>query len=86
MNKSQLVGKIAKDVGVSKTEAERVLDAVTEVLSAELKKTGKVEIAGFGRFSFAPRARVARNRASLARRFAKFTPSGTLKSTLSEKR
>jgi len=50
MNKTQLVEKVAKDVGVSKASAERAINSFIEVVGAELAKSRKVTVTGFGTF------------------------------------
>jgi len=56
MNKAELVAEIAKKTSVSKKDAEAVVKAFTEVVTAELKKGGKVQLVGFGTFEVAKRA------------------------------
>ncbi len=56
MNKAELVAAIADNAGLSKKDAEASLKAFTEVVSAELKKGGKVQLVGFGTFEVAKRA------------------------------
>lgn len=62
MNKSELIEHIAAEVALSKTDAERVLNAMTSGITHELKKGNQVVIAGFGTFKVSDRAaRVGRN-------------------------
>jgi DNA-binding protein HU-beta len=62
LNKGELVGKIVKDTGVSKSKAEAVFNSVVATITATLKKGQKVTIVGFGTFSVAKRkARKGRN-------------------------
>ena len=56
MNKTELVAAMAEASGVSKKDAEAVLKAFTDVVSAELKKGGKVQLVGFGTFEVSERA------------------------------
>ena len=56
MNKTELVAAMAEASGVSKKDAEAVLKAFTDVVSAELKKGGKIALVGFGTFEVAERA------------------------------
>ena len=56
MNKADLVAAIADNAGLSKKDAEASLKAFTDVVSAELKKGGKVQLVGFGTFEVAKRA------------------------------
>ncbi|NIG52271.1 HU family DNA-binding protein [Chitinophaga sp. Cy-1792] len=59
MNKAELIDKIAKDAGVTKTQANDALDSFTKAVADTLKKGGKVTLVGFGTFSVSKRA--ARN-------------------------
>lgn len=62
MNKGDLVGKIAKDVGLTKSKSEAAFNSIIGSITASLKKGHKVTIVGFGTFSIAKRkARVGRN-------------------------
>jgi DNA-binding protein HU-beta len=62
LNKSELVGKIAKDTGLTKSKAEAAFSSIIGSITASLKKGQKVTIVGFGTFSVAKRkARVGRN-------------------------
>ena len=62
MNKTELVAAMADQAGVSKKDAEAALKAFTDVVAAELKKDGKVQLVGFGTFEVATRkAREGRN-------------------------
>ena len=56
MNKTQLVDAIVKESGVKKNEVKMVIDTFTDVVAAELKKGGKVQMVGFGTFEVAQRA------------------------------
>ncbi|MCK7558802.1 HU family DNA-binding protein [Chitinophaga sedimenti] len=59
MNKAELVDKLAKDAGITKTQANEALDSFTKAVADTLKKGGKVTLVGFGTFSVSKRA--ARN-------------------------
>ena len=62
MNKGDLVGKIAKDVGLTKLQAEAAFNSLIGGVTTSLKKGQKVTIVGFGTFSVARRkARMGRN-------------------------
>ena len=62
MNKTELVAAMADQAGLSKKDAEKALKAFTDVVAAELKKDGKVQLVGFGTFEVSERAaRVGRN-------------------------
>ncbi len=51
MNKAELTSLIAEKIGVSKKQAEDVLELFTSTVTAELKKGGEVTLTGFGTFS-----------------------------------
>lgn len=51
MNKAELSQKIADKVGISKSQAENVLGAFTDIATAEMKAGGEVVLTGFGTFS-----------------------------------
>ncbi|WP_114789739.1 HU family DNA-binding protein [Niabella yanshanensis] len=59
MNKAELIEKLAKDAGLTKTQANAALDSFTEAVTKTLKKGDKVTLVGFGTFSVTKRA--ARN-------------------------
>ena len=62
MNKTELVAAMAETAGLKKTQAEDALKALTEAITAELKKGGKVQLVGFGTFEVSERAaRVGKN-------------------------
>ena len=57
MNKTELVAAIADQAGLTKKDAEKALNAFTDVVKKELKKKdGKVQLVGFGTFDVAKRA------------------------------
>ncbi|MDL2329025.1 HU family DNA-binding protein [Desulfosarcina sp. OttesenSCG-928-A07] len=63
MKKTELIGKIAEDAGLSKVAAAAALDALLANITAALKKKdGKVTLVGFGTFTKTRRkARNGRN-------------------------
>ena len=62
MNKKQLVAKISSSMNLSKADAERQFDGITEIILNCLKSDEQVKIAGFGTYKVAKRkARVGRN-------------------------
>ena len=62
MNKKQLVAKISASMDLSKADAERTFDGITEIILSCLKGDEQVKIAGFGTYKVAKRkARVGRN-------------------------
>ena len=62
MNKTELISVVAEKSGITKKDAERVVNATFETIAAELKKGEKVQLSGFGIFEVKAReARVGRN-------------------------
>jgi DNA-binding protein HU-beta len=62
LNKSQLVEAVAKDTGLSKSQAGNALDSITDHISKTLGSGDDVALTGFGKFSVSNRAaRTARN-------------------------
>ncbi|HAI82601.1 MAG TPA: DNA-binding protein HU [Chitinophagaceae bacterium] len=62
MNKAELVASIAETAGITKTEANGVIDAFAEAVAKTLKKGDSVTLVGFGTFSVSKRAaRTGRN-------------------------
>ena len=63
MTKAELIEKMAKDAGISKTAAGAALDSFTANVTKTLKKKdGKITLVGFGTFSKVRRkARTGRN-------------------------
>ena len=59
MNKAELIDKLAKDAGITKTQANEAIDSFTNCVVASLKKGDRVTLVGFGTFSVSERA--ARN-------------------------
>jgi DNA-binding protein HU-beta len=86
MNKQELIAKIAKDTGATKTMAAQAIESLVEAITRTLKKGGTVSLVGFGSFKTSQRkARTARNPQTGAtikiakRRVARFTPGKALK-------
>jgi DNA-binding protein HU-beta len=62
MNKSDIIEHIAKSAEVSKSAAERAIDAMVVAVKSSLRKGDSVTLAGFGSFYVAERAaRTGRN-------------------------
>ena len=62
MNKTELIAAAAQSAGVSKKDAERVLNAALDHITATLVSGDKVQLSGFGIFEVKDReARVGRN-------------------------
>ena len=56
MNKTELIAAMAEKAELSKKDTEKALKAFTDVVAAELKKGGKVQLVGFGTFEVSTRA------------------------------
>lgn len=89
MNKAEIVARMARDSGLTKAAANRVLDAFLQNVSRTLKKGGKVTLVGFGTFDvYQKRARIVLNPTTgkpiriPTRRVARFTAGKGLKKTL----
>ena len=62
MNKTELVAVVAEKAGLTKKDAERVVNATVEAITESLVKGEKVQLSGFGTFESKDReARVGRN-------------------------
>ncbi len=62
MNKQDVVEKIAKDTGITKTSAAAAIDSLIDGITRSLKKGDSVAFVGFGTFKTSSRkARTARN-------------------------
>lgn len=62
MNKSDLIGKMSADAGITKTQAQTALNSFIEATTDALKSNDKVILVGFGTFSTSVRsARKGRN-------------------------
>ena len=62
MNKTDLVAAVAQKTGLTKKDAERVVNATVDTIAENLIKGEKVQISGFGIFEVKEReARIGRN-------------------------
>jgi|SRR5690606_7199824 len=62
MNKAELIDVIAKEAGLTKTQANEAIDSFTSAVVGALKKGDRVTLVGFGTFSVSERsARSGRN-------------------------
>jgi DNA-binding protein HU-beta len=62
MNKQELIAKVAKDTGGTKSLAAQAIDSVIDGITRALKKGDSVTFVGFGTFKTSQRkARTARN-------------------------
>ena len=91
MNKTELIAAVAEKVGITKKDAERVVNATIETIETNLVKGEKVSISGFGIFEVKAReARVGRNPRTKetiqipATRLPAFKASKTLKDTIAK--
>jgi len=56
VTKTELVGAIAENAGISKADAEKAVKAFVEAITDCLKKGDKLSLVGFGTFSTSTRA------------------------------
>ena len=91
MNKTELVAAVAEKAGMTKKDAERVVNATVDTIIQSLAQGEKVQISGFGIFEVKAReARVGRNprtKESIqipATRLPVFKASKVLKDTVSK--
>ena len=62
MNKTELIAAIAEKSGITKKDAERVLSATVETITAAMANGDRVQLSGFGIFETKKReARTGRN-------------------------
>ena len=91
MNKTELIAVAAEKSGMTKKDAERVLNAALDAIAASLAEGGRVQLSGFGIFEVKEReARVGRNPRTKetieipATRTPVFKASSALKSTVAK--
>ena len=91
MNKTDLVAITAEQVGMTKKDTERVLNAAIDIITASLIRGEKVQLSGFGTFEIKDReARIGRNphtREAVqipATRVPTFKPSKALKDNVAK--
>ena len=56
MNKDDLIGKVAKSIGVSKSDAAKSVDSIFSNITDTLKSGNDVRLVGFGTFLVVNRA------------------------------
>ncbi len=62
MNKNELIAMTAEKAGITKKDAERIVNVALESIASELVAGNKVQLAGFGVFETKERAaRTGRN-------------------------
>jgi len=89
MNKTELVAKVAANAGISKSNAEKALNATLSCITEALSNHDKVHLIGFGSFEVKKReAHLARNPLTKEqmtipeRNVVKFTPGKLLKESV----
>lgn len=92
MNKTDLIGKIAKASRITKSQSAMAVETFIDSVTAALKKGERVTLVGFGTFAVSQRkARAGRNPQTgveikiAARKVAKFTPGVELKKSVNKK-
>lgn len=93
MNRKELIEAMATKTGSSKTDAERAIGALIEIISDTLKKGNSLSLPGFGSFEVRERpAHTGRNPRTgeqlkiAASRIPAFRAGATLKSVVNEGR
>jgi len=62
MTKAELIASVAKEAKITKAAAAQAIDSITDTITKDLKKGGRITLTGFGTFSVANRkARTGRN-------------------------
>ena len=62
MNKTELICATAQNAGIARKDAERIINAAIDAITAALTEGDKVQLSGFGSFEVKDReARVGRN-------------------------
>ena len=91
MNKSELIAATAERAGIARKDADRILNASLDIITAALVSGDKVQISGFGILEVKERdARVGRNPhtgesvAIAASRVPAFKPSKALKDAVAK--
>lgn len=86
MTKAELIAQVAREASITKTQAEKAINAITSTITKDLKKGGRISLTGFGTFTVAKRkARTGRNPRTgetiriSAVKTAKFKPGKALK-------
>jgi len=86
MNKGELVGEVAGKAGLTKKDANNVIDAMTSAITDSLVREEKVTLVGFGTFQvMKKKARRGRNPQTgeeiqiPAKKVAKFKPGKSLR-------
>ena len=62
MNKTELIAAVANAAGATKKDAERIVNATFDIITAQMAAGERVQVSGFGIFETKERqARVGRN-------------------------
>ncbi len=62
MNKTELITSVAQNAGITKKDAERIVNATFDTIAAQLAAGDRIQVSGFGIFEVKERqARVGRN-------------------------
>jgi DNA-binding protein HU-beta len=56
MNKAELIDAIASEAGITKAQAKKALESMTDSVASTLAGGGRVSLVGFGTFSVSKRA------------------------------
>jgi DNA-binding protein HU-beta len=56
MTKADLIAAVAADAGITKSVAEKALNAVVDTIEKALKKGDKITLTGFGTFQWEKRS------------------------------
>ena len=51
MNKSELIGAVSEQSGLTKVDSEKAIEAVLDTIVSEVSEGNKVQLVGFGTFS-----------------------------------
>lgn len=85
MNKSEFIASVAEKAGLTKTDAQKAVNAFAEVVAEQLKAGERITLIGFGTFSASERPertgvnpRTGKAIKIAARRVAKFKPGSAL--------
>ena len=91
MNKTELIASVAQATGVTKKDAERIVNATFDTIAVQMAKGERVQVSGFGIFETKQRqARVGRNPKTNptieipASTLPTFKPAKALKDTVSK--
>jgi DNA-binding protein HU-beta len=91
MNKTELIASVANAAGVTKKDAERIVNATFDTIAAQMAAGERVQVSGFGIFETKQRqARVGRNPLTKeaieipASTLPTFKPAKALKDTVSK--